>query len=65
LQRQHLFEPFNRLGQRAAAPGTGLGLVITRQLVEAMGGQLQVESAPGLGSCFTIVLPVALDTVAS
>jgi PAS domain S-box-containing protein len=66
LQRHHLFEPFNRLGrQRAAAPGTGLGLVITRQLVEAMGGQLQVESVSGLGSCFTIVLPVALDTVVS
>jgi signal transduction histidine kinase len=60
LQRQHLFEPFNRLGrQRAAAPGAGLGLVITRQLVEAMSGQLRVESEPGLGSCFTIVLPAA------
>jgi signal transduction histidine kinase len=60
-QRQHLFEPFNRLGrQRAGAPGAGLGLVITRQLVEAMNGQLRVESGPGLGSCFTIVLPTAL-----
>ena len=66
LQRQHLFEPFNRLGrQRAAAPGAGLGLVITRQLVEAMNGQLRVDSEPGLGSCFTIVLPSALDTAAS
>jgi signal transduction histidine kinase len=65
LQCRHLFEPFNRLGrQRAAAPGTGLGLVITRQLVEAMGGQLKVESVSGYGSCFTIVLPVAFDTVA-
>jgi signal transduction histidine kinase len=61
LQRQHLFEPYNRLGrQRAAAPGAGLGLVITRQLVEAMNGQLRVESEPGLGSCFTVVLPAAL-----
>jgi len=60
LQRQHLFEPFNRLGrQRAAAPGAGLGLVITRQLVEAMNGQLRVESEAGQGSCFTIVLPGA------
>ncbi|MEP6876785.1 MAG: response regulator, partial [Burkholderiales bacterium] len=58
LQREHLFEPFNRLGrQGAAAPGAGLGLVITRQLVEAMNGQLRVKSEPGLGSCFTIVLP--------
>lgn len=60
LQRQHLFEPFNRLGrQLAATPGAGLGLVITRQLVEAMNGQLRVESEPTQGSCFTIVLPGA------
>lgn len=62
LQREHLFEPFNRLGrQLAATPGAGLGLVITRQLVEAMNGQLRVESEPGQGSCFTIALPGAPD----
>jgi len=56
-QRQHLFEPFNRLGrQLAGAPGAGLGLVITRRLVEAMKGQLRVESEPKLGSCFSVVL---------
>jgi signal transduction histidine kinase len=66
LQLQHLFEPFNRLGrQRAAAPGAGLGLVITRQLVVAMNGQLRVESAPGEGSCFTIVLPRARANAAT
>jgi PAS domain S-box-containing protein len=66
LQREHLFEPFNRLGrQSAAAPGAGLGLVITRQLVEAMSGQLHVESVPGLGSCFTIVLPGASHKTAA
>jgi signal transduction histidine kinase len=65
-QLQHLFEPFNRLGrQRSAAPGVGLGLVITRQIVEAMGGQLRVESVPGQGSSFTIVLPGAFDAAAS
>ena len=65
LQLRHLFEPFNRLGrQRAAAPGAGLGLVITRQLVEAMNGQLRVESVPGLGSCFTIVLRTVPGTAA-
>lgn len=58
LQLEHLFEPFNRLGrQRSAATGAGLGLVITRQLVEAMLGRLQVRSEPGQGSCFTILLP--------
>jgi len=40
-------------------PGAGLGLVITRQLVDAMGGHLRVVSEPGLGSCFTIELPAA------
>jgi PAS domain S-box-containing protein len=57
MQRQHLFEPFNRLGRQQVATGSGLGLVITRQLVEAMHGQLRVDSAPAQGSCFTITLP--------
>jgi signal transduction histidine kinase len=61
-QRERLFEPFNRLGrERAAMPGAGLGLVITRQLVEAMNGQLRVESEPGRGSCLTIVLPTVMQ----
>ena len=57
-QLQRLFEPFNRLGrEQAPMPGAGLGLVITRQLVQAMNGQLRVESEAGQGSCFTITLP--------
>ena len=65
-QRRHLFEPFNRLGRQGqAAPGAGLGLVITRQLVEAMNGRLHVDSEPGLGSCFSIVLPGASDSAAA
>lgn len=64
-QRRHLFEPFNRLGRQQMASGSGLGLVITRQLVEAMHGQLRVESEPGVGSCFTITLPGVRETVAS
>jgi len=60
-QLDHLFEPFNRLGRsRSSAPGAGLGLVITRQLVEAMKGRLQVRSDPGQGSCFSIVLLCAV-----
>jgi signal transduction histidine kinase len=56
-QIAHLFEPFNRLGaERTGVSGTGLGLVITRRLVEALGGKLRVKSALGEGSCFTIAL---------
>jgi signal transduction histidine kinase len=64
-QLQHLFEPFNRLGrQRSATPGTGLGLWITRRLVEAMGGELRVESEAGAGCCFTLLLPRAAQAAA-
>jgi signal transduction histidine kinase len=56
-QRAHLFEPFNRLGaeQRGIA-GTGIGLTITRMLVERMNGRIRVESAPGRGSSFLVQL---------
>jgi signal transduction histidine kinase/ActR/RegA family two-component response regulator len=55
-----LFQPFNRLGREASdRPGTGLGLVISRRLVEAMGGELVVQSTDRLGSVFTVRLPAA------
>jgi CheY-like chemotaxis protein len=58
-QRMRLYEPFNRLGaERSGIEGTGIGLVITRKLVELMGGLIDVDSEPGSGSCFTVRLPL-------
>jgi CheY-like chemotaxis protein len=48
-----LFQPFNRLGQEGGSvSGTGIGLVVTKQLVELLGGVLGVSSTPGEGSVF-------------
>lgn len=59
-QLQHLFEPINRLGvDRSTIEGTGLGLVLSRGLMEAMHGQLTVSSEAGRGSTFTAELPHA------
>ncbi|MES2715320.1 MAG: ATP-binding protein [Pseudomonadota bacterium] len=59
-QQQQLFQPFNRLGaEGGVVEGTGLGLVISRQLVQLMQGEIGVHSAPGQGSCFQVRLPLA------
>nr|WP_275939346.1 hybrid sensor histidine kinase/response regulator [Polyangium spumosum] len=52
-----IFDPFEQAGDRGArAQGAGLGLTISRRIVEQMGGRLDVESVPGEGSTFTVAL---------
>ncbi len=54
-----IFEPFRRVetGYARSQSGTGLGLALSRRLVELMGGTLTLGSAPGAGSVFTVTLP--------
>jgi len=56
--QKRIFEPFEQLATPGKQKGTGLGLAITRQVVELMGGKIEVESAPGKGSCFRMEIPV-------
>ena len=60
-----LFEPFQQGSAGVESGGTGLGLTITKKQLELMGGDLQVESAPGQGSrfSFTVLLPPATGEV--
>jgi signal transduction histidine kinase len=59
-QLERIFRPFERLGvEGSGIPGTGLGLALSRQLVESMGGEIRVASARGRGTTFTVALPAA------
>ena len=57
----HIFERFYRAEHGRKAEGIGLGLYITRALVEAHGGRIRVESEPGKGSTFSFTLPISED----
>lgn len=55
-----LFQPFNRLGQESTGiEGTGIGLALSKRLIETMGGTIGVDSQPGQGSRFWIEIPAA------
>ncbi|HCT27955.1 MAG TPA: hybrid sensor histidine kinase/response regulator, partial [Stenotrophomonas sp.] len=57
-EQARLFEPFRQVRGAASAQGTGLGLSISDRLVRLMSGELQVVSEPGLGSSFSVRLPL-------
>jgi two-component system sensor histidine kinase KdpD len=61
-QRELVFEPFQRLGDRSTDAGAGLGLAIARGFVEATGAKLELDDTPGGGATITFILPIAEGT---
>jgi signal transduction histidine kinase len=61
--RERIFEKFyrSREARSVEAQGLGLGLALVQELIEAHGGCVEVESAPGQGSTFRVVLPIRED----
>jgi two-component system, OmpR family, sensor histidine kinase KdpD len=57
--RERVFQPFQRLGDRHRGGGVGLGLAVTRGFVNAMGGTVEIDDTPGGGTTVVITLPVA------
>lgn len=57
-EKQKVFQAFTRLKSAQGIEGTGLGLSITQELVSLLGGEIQLHSTLGKGSCFTVTLPI-------
>lgn len=60
---EHIFQPFERAQDHAGmkVAGTGLGMAITKNIIDLMNGDIQVESNPGKGTVFTITIPLKLQ----
>ncbi len=59
----YVFEPFDRLGaENSEIEGTGIGLTISKKLIEAMNGSIGLETSVGEGSEFYIILPISVPT---
>ena len=61
---RHIFEPFTRAENSVTnkVQGTGLGMAITKNIVDMMGGEIHVDSEVGKGSCFKVTLMLRIDT---
>lgn len=60
---EHIFEPFSREedSRTSKVNGSGLGMAITKSIIQLMDGTIQVESEPGKGSCFTVILNLRMQ----
>ena len=63
-EKERIFEPFVRLGNKAPGPGVGLGLAVAKGFAEAMGGTIEADTTPGSGLTIRLTLPMAAGTPA-
>jgi PAS domain S-box-containing protein len=62
VDKDRIFQPFTQLGilRGSAARGAGIGLALARNIVASMGGEIRVDSDPGVGSVFTLIAPAGI-----